>query len=428
MVVVFSFALFSAALFAFALVSKRIATTLVTGPMLFMVFGVIVGPQALDLIHVELDSEFIQLLLEGTLVLVLFSDAAVIDLRAVRREAFLPGRLLGIGLPLTIASGVLAALVLFDQLGFWEAMAISVILAPTDAALGQAVVSNKSVPAMVRQGLSVESGLNDGIAVPFLTIALAGAANEMQTGREIAEVFIAEIGWAIAAGILVGWFGALLLKAAGSKGWITRDWRLLAAPVLALGAFAVADPLGGSGFIAAFVGGITFGHLVRSTYPDICDFSEGISHLLTVFVFFVFGALLLGPSVSLITWQMMVFAVVSLTLVRMVPVAVSLIGTGMEARSAAYIGWFGPRGLASLVFAGSVVYAAEPEAASFIIATASTVVAMSVVAHGVTSVPWSRSYARWYGRQSETDADMSESMEVEHMPNRRRLQVEPKRR
>ncbi len=417
--------MFSAALFGYALVSKRIATTVVTGPMLFMVFGVIVGPEALDLIHVELDGHLIQLLLEGTLVLVLFSDAAVIDLRAVRSEAFLPGRLLGIGLPLTIASGVLAALVFFDQLGFWEALIISVILAPTDAALGQAVVTNKSVPAMVRQGLSVESGLNDGIAVPFLAIALAGAANEMQTGREIAEVFVSEIGWAIVAGILTGWIGAILLKAAGSKGWATRDWRLLVAPILALGAFAVADPLGGSGFIAAFVGGITFGHLVRETYPDICDFSEGISHLLTVIVFFVFGALLLGPSLPLMTWQMVAFGVASLTVVRVMPVGLALLGTGMKPRSVAYIGWFGPRGLASLVFAGTVVLETDPELAPFVIATVSTVVAMSVIAHGVTAVSWSQAYARWYNREVDMETEMSESMEVGHMPNRRRLQVEP---
>ncbi len=281
---------------------------------------------------------------------------------------------------------------------------------------------------MVRQGLSVESGLNDGIAVPFLTIALAGAANQMQTGSEIVEVCVAEIGWAVVAGTLVGWVGAILLKAAGSRGWVARDWRLLVAPVLALLAFALADPLGGSGFIAAFVAGIAFGHLVRATYPDICDFSEGFSHLLTVVVFFVFGALLLGPSLTLITWQMTVFAVLSLTIVRIVPVALSLIGTGMKLRSVSYIGWFGPRGLASLVFVGTVVVETEAGSVPFVIGTVSTVVALSVVLHGVTAVPWSRRYARWYSENVEHDADMSEAMTVEHIPDRRRLQVEPKRR
>jgi len=425
---VFSLALFAGFIFAYALVSKRLATTSVTGPMLFMVFGVIFGPEALDLISVNLGSGLVQLLLEGTLVIVLFSDAAVIDVRAVRREAFLPGRLLGIGLPLTIISGVLAGFVFFDQMGFWEAAIIAIILAPTDAALGQAVVTNQSVPAMVRQGLSVESGLNDGIAVPFLTIAIAGAANEMHTARGIASVFLEEIGLAIAAGVLIGWLGAVAIRFAGQRGWMTRDWRLLAAPILALVAFAVADPVGGSGFIAAFVAGLTFGSLIRSTYPDICDFSEGISHLLTMVAFFVFGALILGPSMPSIMWSMLVFGVAALTIVRMIPVAISLIGTGLRRSTVLYVGWFGPRGLASLVFAGTVVVDADPENAPFILAVVSTVVAMSVLTHGASAVPWSRAYAGWFERSTSEETSMSESQEVEHMPIRKRIRVEPDHR
>jgi NhaP-type Na+/H+ or K+/H+ antiporter len=421
---VFSLALFAGFIFVYALVSKRLSTTSVSGPMLFMVFGLIVGPQALDLINVALDDGFVQLLLEGTLVIVLFSDAAVIDYRAVRREAFLPGRLLGIGLPLTIASGVLASLVFFDQLGIWEALIVAVILAPTDAALGQAVVTNKTVPDMVRQGLSVESGLNDGIAVPFLTIALAGAANEMQTARGVAVVFIEEIGLAIVAGVLVGWLGARAMRFAGERGWMTRDWRLLAAPILALLAFALADPIGGSGFIAAFVGGLTFGHMIRSLYPDICDFSEGISHLLTMVAFFVFGALILGPSLPVITWSAVVFAVVVLTIGRMIPVALSLIGTGLRVPTVAYIGWFGPRGLASLVFAGTVVVESDPRDAPVILAIVSAAVAISVIAHGASAVPLSDIYARWFNRTTSAEDPMPESRKVEHMPVRKRIRLD----
>ncbi len=420
----FSLALFAGFVFAYALVSKRVATTLLTGPMLFMVFGLIAGPQILDLVSLDLDSGFVQLLLEGTLVIVLFSDAAVIDLAAVRREAFLPGRLLGLGLPLTILTGVLFALVFFDQLGFWEAAIIAIILAPTDAALGQAIVTNRSVPAMVRQGLSVESGLNDGIAVPFLTIALAGAANEMKSAGGIATVFITEIGWAIIVGVLVGWLGSAAIRFAGNRGWMTRDWRLIAAPVLALVAFALADPIGGSGFIAAFVGGITFGSLIRATYPDSCDFSEGLSHLLTMVAFFVFGALILGPSLPSITWSMLAFGLVSLTFVRMVPVALSLVGTGLRGRTVLYVGWFGPRGLASLVFAGTVVLESDPDDAPIILAVVSATVALSVVAHGVSAVPWSRAYGGWYQRTMAEKVSMSESLEIEHMPARKRIDLE----
>jgi NhaP-type Na+/H+ or K+/H+ antiporter len=420
----FGLALVAVFILAYALVSKRLSTTSVTGPMLFMVFGYLIGPRALDVVTLGLDSTLVQLFLEGTLVIVLFTDAAVIDTRAVRQEAFLPGRLLGIGLPLTIVAGTLAALVFFDQLGFWQAAIIAVVLAPTDAALGQSVVTNKSVPAMVRQGLSVESGLNDGIVVPFLTIAIAGAAKEMHTGAEIAEVFITEIGWAIVAGLLVGWLGAKAVKFAGERNWMTRDWRLIAAPILALLAFAVADPIGGSGFIAAFVAGITFGTQIRSVYPDICDFSEGVSHLLTVVAFLIFGALILGPSVSSMSWTMVAFAVVSLTIVRMIPVSLALIGTGLRIPTVAYVGWFGPRGIASLVFAGTVVVESDAVAAPFVVAVVSVTVALSVFAHGASAVPLSQMYAKWFRREESEDDSMREADDVDHMPSRKRLNLE----
>jgi NhaP-type Na+/H+ or K+/H+ antiporter len=420
----FGLALVAAFILAYALVSKRLSTTSVTGPMLFMVFGYLIGPRALDVVTLGLDSTLVQLFLEGTLVIVLFTDAAVIDTRAVRQEAFLPGRLLGIGLPLTIVAGTLAALVFFDQLGFWQAAIIAVVLAPTDAALGQSVVTNKSVPAMVRQGLSVESGLNDGIVVPFLTIAIAGAAKEMHTGAEIAEVFITEIGWAIVAGLLVGWLGAKAVKFAGERNWMTRDWRLIAAPILALLAFAVADPIGGSGFIAAFVAGITFGTQIRSVYPDICDFSEGVSHLLTVVAFLIFGALILGPSVSSMSWTMVAFAVVSLTIVRMIPVSLALIGTGLRIPTVAYVGWFGPRGIASLVFAGTVVVESDAVAAPFVVAVVSVTVALSVFAHGASAVPLSQMYAKWFRREESQDDSMPEADDVDHMPSRKRINLE----
>jgi NhaP-type Na+/H+ or K+/H+ antiporter len=229
---------------------------------------------------------------------------------------------------------------------------------------------------------------------------------------------------AIIAGVLVGWLGAVAIRFAGERGWMTRDWRLIAAPILALMAFAVADPIGGSGFIAAFVGGLTFGSLIRSMYPDICDFSEGISHLLTMVAFFVFGALILGPSLPLITWSIVAFGLVSLTIVRMIPVAISLVGTGLRRPTVLYIGWFGPRGLASLVFAGTVVVEADPQDAPLVLAVVSAAVAMSVLAHGASAVPWSRVYARWFQRTTSTEALMSESHEVEHMPARKRIDLE----
>ena len=417
----------AAALFiVYSLLSRRLARSSVTGPMLFTIAGALFaleglgGPSAIEALGFEVNDEAIQALLEGTLAIVLFSDAVAIDYGAVRAEAFLPGRLLGIGLPLTIVAGTAMAYVLFPGIGFWPAAVIAIILAPTDAALGQAVVANDDVPAMVRQGLSVESGLNDGIAVPFLTIAIAGVANDLQTGGEIVRVFAEEIGLAIVIGLVVGFVGAKAMKWSSDRGWMGREGRQVLVVFLAILAYGLADPIGGSGFIAAFVGGITFGALVRTDYPAICHFSEGVSHLLTMASFFVFGALILQPFLGDIRWQHVVYAIVSLTVVRMVPVALSLVGTSLNAVTVAYVGWFGPRGLASLVFTGTVVAQTGTTEGIEVILVAATTVGLSVLLHGITAWPFSRAYARWFAAMGTDEEAMAmpEHAEVQHMTGR----------
>lgn len=409
-------------LIGYSLVSSRLAHSSITGPMIFMLGGIVAAlsffgsTPVLSDVTLDLESELVQILLEGTLVIILFSDAAGIDVRAVRKEAFLPSRLLGIGLPLSIFIGAALAEVMFPDIGFWPALVIGVVLAPTDAALGQAVVSNQDVPATVRQGLGVESGLNDGIAVPFLTIAIAGAVGEMRTGGEIAFVFLAEIGLAIVVGLAVGYLGAKVVIWASERGLMEAEWRRVAVVFLAVLCFALSDPIGGSGFIAAFVGGMTFGSQVRSRYPDICRFSEGVAHVLTMLAFFVFGGLIFEPVIELIGWTTVVYAVLSLTVVRMVPVVLSLLGAHLQTPTQLFIGWFGPRGLASLVFLGSVVVESDPEGGARIVAVGATTVALSVVVHGVTAWPASKRYAAWFAARSAAGEAEMESMPVEHLP------------
>lgn len=417
----------AAALFiVYSLLSRRLARSSITGPMLFTVAGALFaleglgGPSAIEALGFEANDEAIQALLEGTLAIVLFSDAVAIDYGAIRREAFLPGRLLGIGLPLTILAGTGLALALFPDVGFWGAAVIAIVLAPTDAALGQAVVANEEVPAMVRQGLAVESGLNDGIAVPFLTVAIAGVANDLQTGREIVGVFIEEIGLAIVIGLVVGFLGATAMRWSSERGWMGREGRQVLVVFLAVLAYGLSDPIGGSGFIAAFVGGITFGALVRSEYPAICQFSEGVSHLLTMASFFVFGALILQPILGDIRWHHIAYALISLTIVRMLPVALSLIGTSLSAVTVGYVGWFGPRGLASLVFTGTVVAQTETSTGLEVIAVAATTVGLSVVLHGLSAWPMSGWYARWFASMGTDEEAMAmpEHAEVSNLTGR----------
>ncbi len=405
----------------YALVSKYLATTPMTGPILFVGFGLLVGPEALNVVTVRLDSEGIQWLLEATLVVILFTDAAIIDVAAVRKNLFVPVRLLTVGLILTIAAGIAAAAVIFGDLGFWGAAVVSVVLAPTDAALGQAVITNERVPHVIRQGLSVESGLNDGIVVPFLAIALAGAAGQMQTATEVVTLFAREIGVAMIVGLVVGWVGGKLIVLCFERGWMTREWRQVSVPLLATLCFLIADPLHGSGFIAAFVGGLAFGHLVRERYPTVCTFSEAIAYLLTMMSFFVFGAIILGPRLSAITWEVIAYAVLSLTAVRMIPVAVALVGSKLDGRSVAYVGWFGPRGIASLVFVGTVVVESDPADGEVIMVVVSTAVALSVLLHGLSAWPLSNLYGAWYQRSQAIADGMTESVENEHVTVRSRV-------
>lgn len=420
----------TAALFiVYSLVSRRLGRSPITGPMIFTIVGLLFGADVFgdmspaQTLGFDLDSSTVQALLEGTLAIVLFSDAVMIDYRAVRAEAFLPGRLLGLGLPLTIVAGTVVAALLFPDIGFWGAAVVAIVLAPTDAALGQAVVANPDVPAMVRQGLSVESGLNDGIAVPFLTIAVAGLASEFQTAGEIATVFVEEIGLAIAIGLVVGLGGAAVARLASSRGWAGREGRQVLVVFLGILAYGLSDPIGGSGFIAAFVGGLSFGGMMRADYPDICDFSDGVSHLLTMASFFVFGALILEPVLEFVGWRYVLYAALSLTIVRMVPVAVSLVGTGLRPQTVAYVGWFGPRGLASLVFTATIILQENVEPAREVLIAGTVTVAISVLLHGLTAFGLSQAYSRWFAAMGTGDEAMAmpEHREVEHVRRRRFL-------
>ncbi|MFQ5966891.1 MAG: cation:proton antiporter [Acidimicrobiia bacterium] len=419
----FGLALVALSFVLYALISRRLSRSPITGPMIFVVAGILIGPGSLDALDVSVASQGIGLLLEFALVVVLFTDAVAIDLRALRQESFVPGRLLGIGLPLTVAAGLGTALLLFTGLGFWEAAVLAVVLAPTDAALGQAVVTNRRVPRLVRQGLNIESGLNDGLAVPVLTVFLAQAQIDagLMSEAEIGRVFLEEIGIAAVIGTGVGYLGGKAVVFSSHKGWMGPIWRGLSVTALALLCFGVADPLGGSGFIAAFVGGVTFGAVARSAYPDVGDHAEGVAHLLTMLSFFVFGALMLGPSLSELDASVAVYAVLSLSLVRLIPVRIAMIRSDVRPRTVGYLGWFGPRGLASLVFAVTIVLDSGLPNTDLIILILTATVGLSVFAHGATAWPASVRYADWYEGQEAEQDEMMESAAVAHMGERRRV-------
>lgn len=378
----------------YAAVSQPLRRVSLTPPLVFVLAGVALGPAGLGIIQLGVDEPTVRILAEITLALILFSDAARIDLGVLRAEYHLPVRLLAVGMPLAIAVGTGAALLLLPGLGVWEAALLAAVLAPTDAALMQPVVGDRRVPVRVRQALNVESGLNDGLVLPVITVLVAAAGGRSAAtgagGRVVAE----QLGYGVGVGLALGYLGARVVDGAATRGWMGRRLEQLATLAVALAALGLTQWLGGSGFVAAFSAGMTFGVVARDRCGPIYDFTEEEGHLLSLITFLVFGVALVGPALGEVGGRPLLYAVASLTLVRIPAIWGALVGTGLHHDTVAYLGWFGPRGLASLVFALVVVEESGLPAAGPILDVTVVTVLFSVVAHGLTAGPAAAGYAR----------------------------------
>ena len=405
-----------------ASVSRYLSGTPLTPAILVVTVGVIVGPLVLDEIAVQPTSSTVRTLAEATLAVVLFSDSSRVDLRALKREASMPVRLLGVGLILTIAAGGLVAAVLFNALSVNDALILGVVLAPTDAGLGSSVVTDHRLPQMVRQALNVESGLNDGICVPLLLVLLAAATGAASHPvRVVAE----EIGYGVLCGAAAALFSAGIVVLAGRRNMIDKTWQQIIPLATTLAAYGAAIALHGSGFIAAFVAGALFGLLASEEVAQAMRFTEETGAVLNGVTFLVFGAVLLGPAFKQMSWRIVLYAALSLTVVRMLPVAIALFGTHARAMTVVFMGWFGPRGLASIVFAVIVEDAHLPHSAP--IATAAYLtVGLSVLLHGLSAAPLVSRYVTWFQATSAESPPVMETEPThEHRP---RLRPESERR
>ncbi len=384
-------------LLAFAALSRRLERSFVTVAIFFTSAGLLAGP-VLGLLDLDLGSEPVKLLAEATLTLVLFADASRIDLQALRREFSVPARLLGIGLPLTIVAGTLAGAVVLPGVSLVEALVLAVILACTDAALGQAVVTDGRIPSRIRQGLNVESGLNDGLCVPlfFIALAIAEAEEGALSARGAFELVAEEIGYGIVGGIVAGVLGVVAVRVAQQRGLGEPRWVQILTVATALLAAGIALGLGGSIFIAAFVGGFVFGGARRGAEGEVGYLVDQGGELLGAVTFLVFGAVILGPALDDLGWELVLYALLSLTVVRMVPVALATLGTRARPPTIAFLGWFGPRGLASIVFGVILLEEANlPHQDTLLLAVVATV-GLSVYAHGLSALPLTARYVRWY--------------------------------
>jgi NhaP-type Na+/H+ or K+/H+ antiporter len=388
--------------------------------MVLVAVGLLLGPKVFGEVEPSATGEPVRVLAEATLTLVLFCDASRIKLSALRRQAGVPLRLLGIGLPLTIGLGALAS-GMFDGMTVGEALVLGVLLAPTDAALGQAVVTEPRLPAVVRQGLNVESGLNDGICVPLLYIVLAAADVEshVASGHHAVTIVVEEIGYGLAGGIGAGVLTAAVVVLAGRRNLITGPWLQVIPVAGATLAYATAAALGGSGFIAAFLAGGAFGALAQRDPAEVTRLGEEVGDLLNGVTFLIFGAVLLGPALADLTWRAALYGVLSLTVVRMLPVAIAMLGSRARLPTVAFLGWFGPRGLASIVFALIVVQESNlPQTSTILTATYFTV-GLSVLVHGISAAPLAARYARWYEARARDREPAMENDPVEHHRARR---------
>ena len=382
----------------YALVASRLERFSITAPMVFVLAGTLLGRSFTDQIDLSLTSEPVLLVVELTLALLLFADASTVRLREVEGDAQLPMRLLLIGLPLTIALGTLIGAVLFPAAGWAAAALIASILAPTDSALGLAIFTNRAVPVRIRRALNVESGLNDGIVTPFVTLFLTVVVSEEPgAGGDWVIEAGKQIGLALLVAVAVGVIGGTLLRAAHRRGYTSEVSEQLGIIALALLAYLGSVAIGGNGFIAAFVGGLTFGASTRGALHGPTEFTETVGLFASFFVWTAFGALFVGPILSTrIDGTAIAYAVLSLTVVRMVPIAISLIGVRLRPDTVAFMGWFGPRGLASVVFTLVSVEALHESGAAFdaLVEVATWTILLSIVAHGLTARPLAGAYGR----------------------------------
>ena len=405
-----------ASIFLWGVFSSRFERADLTAPIAFVGVGALLV--WLGLVNGAPAPETFRPLVEATLVWVLFSDAARVPVRDLREDLGRCLRLLGIGLPLTILAGWGLAAWLFPQGGVWLALLIGAALAPTDAALGVPVVTNPVVPARIRRLITVESGLNDGIATPVVVLALAGAAAaEGLAGSPGAGSALAELAIGALVGVAAGVLGGALLKLSRGRGWTAEDFAGIAVLALALAAYTLALISHGNGFVAAFVAGLTFGAAAGPRGKSELLFLEQTSGLFSLLVWMLFGATAVPIVVDRLTLGSIVYAVLSLTLVRMVPVALATIGAGLDRRTVLFVGWFGPRGLASLVFALLAVEQLGSSAAQAVSVIAVTV-ALSVIAHGASAGPLAARYGRAAAAQGVEPGGHAADLPVRGLPGR----------
>lgn len=378
--------------------SKLADKSMITAPMVFVTVGMLAGFAPVTIFQQEGPiAPAVKLLAELTLILVLFLDASGINKTALKEDSNLPTRLLAIGLPITMIVGALFAFWIFPEEPIWILVVMALILSPTDAALGVAVVTSKWVPQRIRQAVNVESGLNDGIALPPILICFAILSGTLaeQEGVEYWLIFVAkQFVFGPIIGGLVGWVGGMLIDHTSERGWMNNTFQQLAAFSLAILAFSLAEWIHGNGFIAAYFSGLFLSIRSKEILHRIKEFGEAESQIMVLFIFLLFGLLLVPISFPYWDLRAWLYALLSLTVIRVVPVLLSLKGTDLSSHLKLFIAWFGPRGIASVLYLLMMVIQLGAKGHERVISVIALTVLLSIFLHGITAVP----YSRWIGK------------------------------
>lgn len=389
----YEIAIIALLILAYSIFAEKIETYPISGPIIFLFVGIITGPLGLNLLSGGVEKAGYKFLAELALALVLFTDASKTDFKVLKSSIGLPARLLLIGLPLTIIFGIVTGKFFFPELTWLELGLLATVLAPTDAALGEPVVNNKAVPAKIRSTLNVESGLNDGIAVPIvlLLLALYTAQNSEVTNTDAVLLFLKEIGIGALVGLGISYSASLLIKLSLKRHWLEESWRPMLMITISISCFALAQSIHGSGFIAAYIGGLLFGKLCHSEKLQFQKAAEGTGKILSLLVWIIFGAIVISENISYFSWEIVIYSILSLTVIRMIPVMLSLFRSGLSLHESLFTAWFGPRGLASIVFVIIVMNAHIEHVATFAL-TAVCTIFLSVLAHGFTASPMANGF------------------------------------
>jgi NhaP-type Na+/H+ or K+/H+ antiporter len=395
-------------IFCYGLISRVSERSPISAPMVFAGIGILAGPLALDLFEVSLNATIVKLIAEITLVIILFVDASTVNLQTLRTNRGMPLRLLGIGLPLTMVLGFVAAAWLTNVQNLWVAALVALILSPTDAALGQAVVASKSLPEHIRQAINVESGLNDGIALPPILMCLAALSGGEHTGSHPDSwlVFmVRQLTLGPLAGVMIGWWGGRLVDEASRRGWMLPTFQRLVAGSLAVIAYAAAEAFHGNGFIAAYCAGLFLGTQTPAVRERIQEFGEAEGQQMSLFVFLIFGLAMVPVMVKYWDFEALCYAILSLTVIRMIPVVLCLRGAGLDGPGMWFIAWFGPRGIASVLYALLAVSKLGVTGYERGFAVITLTVLLSIFLHGLSAVPLTACYSRYLDSRGLVDDD-----------------------